>query len=338
MRTQLPSVSWHRVAPVWTGVVDHVLRSRLHLRRQPWPKATSTSSSEIRSFDACAALPPPPTWLQASENRETVSSWIQLGIETVGRTTIEWADWTFNPWVGCAKVSEACRNCYAEVRDIRFNRGRNWGPTASRTRTTPGNWRKPLRWNAQLQGTGRRERVFCASLADVFEAHEALPPWREDLWSLVEQTPHLIWMLLTKRPENIRQAVPQGWLEEGAWPDNVWLGTTAEDQVAADERIQHLPAAPVRFLSCEPLLGPLDLQQPIEESRVDWVITGGESGPGARPSHPDWFRSLRDQCTSAGVAFHFKQWGMHDASMARVGKRAAGRELDGRTWDEVPNV
>lgn len=258
---------------------------------------------------------------------------------------IEWTTHTFNAWTGCAKVSPACRFCYAESWDKRFNDGDRWGVNAARPVTSDANWRKPLAWDRAAAAAGRRDRVFCASLADVFEARDDLIQPRARLWRLIEATPNLDWLLLTKRPENMLSMIPWG---INPWP-NVWLGTTVEDQQRADERIPILldtPAA-VRFLSCEPLLGPVDLNEaacPWEQcwgTNVDWVICGGESGGRhARPMQQEWARSLRDQCQAAGVVFHFKQWGSHDADGNYVGAsgKSAGRDLDGRTWDELPEV
>ncbi len=298
---------------------------------------------------------------------------------------IEWTDHTFNPWIGCTKVSAACDHCYAEVatptRTLRASGAETWGPHAPRKRTSAANWKKPLAWNRKAEAEGRRYRVFCASLADVGDNHHTiLREWRDDLMNMVERTPHLDWLFLTKRPQNIPRLYPE-WMAVGEWPANVWLGTTVENQTEADRRIPHLLAVPaaVRFLSVEPMLGPVDLTEVAQDRpdlrakvildplngiggfkgpcpRIHWVICGGESGPGARPMHPDWARSLRDQCVAAGVAFHFKKWGEHEADQIgpedarsvyyppghvifrKVGKRAAGRLLDGRTWDELPGV
>jgi len=299
-------------------------------------------------------------------------------------TRIEWADHTFNPWIGCTAVSPACDHCYAETLAT-ARLGVGWGPHAERRRTQPSTWNMPLRWNRQAERENRRFRVFTASLADVFD--NAVPEeWRRDLWTLIAKTRHLDWLLLTKRPSNIAKMLPLDndttnhirrfvGIENWPWP-HVWLGTTVENQAEADRRIPHLLAVPAarRFLSCEPLLGPVDLNlvaptfldgemtsfvQALPDPRypapykhyISWIIAGGESGPKARPSHPDWFRSLRDQCQAAGVPFFFKQWGEyvpvgpvdrgsatdpHEYAWERVGKKAAGAMLDGREWREIP--
>lgn len=382
---------------------------------------------------------------------------------------IQWTDHTFNPWIGCRKVSPGCEHCYAEARDQRFAQGKHWGKGAPRQRTSAAYWKQPLKWNREVESqscakcgvfhpatafTGEcerhimpRHRIFCASLADWLD--EEVPiEWLADLLRLIHATPNLDWQLLTKRPQNWRDRialammyldkdVPRPTSDEeasiiaavgnetidkfkqrtapfkrtdaglwaGAWlggkaPTNVWIGTTVEDQQRADERIPHLLSIPasIRFLSCEPLLGPLDLSEveitggkgePLRytsplvtgamhygfvKGRIHWVICGGESGLNARPMHPDWARSLRDQCQAAGVPFFFKQWGewkpykaqaggdlggdmrkgrvIHlcanrendghfrkgDVHMAHVGKKAAGSLLDGRTWDEFPKT
>ena len=288
-------------------------------------------------------------------------------------SNIEWTDHTFNPWIGCMKVSPGCDHCYAETWDKRGMQQQEsrWGAHAARTRTSAANWRKPLAWNRAAKETGKRARVFCASLADVFDNHQSiLPEWRADLWALIAATPWLDWQMLTKRPQNIVKYLPDGWGD--GW-GNVWLGTTTENQTEADRRIPHLLATPaaVRFLSAEPLIGPLDLRHIVkhvgahqewtdaltgetifsqsgcvvaETDPIDWVIVGGESGPGARPMHPDWARSNRDQCVTAGVPFFFKQWGewapRYDGvgreHTTRVGKNTAGRLLDGREWNDLP--
>lgn len=299
----------------------------------------------------------------------------------VENSKIEWTHHTFNPWIGCQKVGPGCDHCYAEAWDARGlqRQETRWGAHAGRTRTSPANWRKPLAWDKAAKSAGERHRVFCASLADVFDKHASiLPEWRADLWALIKSTPNLDWMLLTKRPGNIAKMLPEDW---GRGYRNVWLGCTVVNQEEADRDVPKLfevPAA-VRFLSMEPLLGPIKIFDnspgPDPDSLLlNLIIVGGESGPGARPMHQDWVRSLRNQCVAAGAAFHFKQWGewgptersdeidaritmpgqninvwawpdgktkdswKHGPVSVRVGKRAAGRLLDGRTWDEMPEV
>lgn len=243
---------------------------------------------------------------------------------------IEWTDHTFNPWEGCQKVGPGCDHCYAESRNARFSGGTavNWGPGAPRRRTSAANWRKPLAWNAAHEQFfaehGRRQRVFCASLADVFD-NAVDPAWRADLFALIEATPHLDWLLLTKRIGNVREmmldvALRLVWLgnvDASSLPANVWLGATIVNQAEADRDIPKLLAVParVRFLSMEPLLGPVNFAKVPGFNRIGldlsnwWVIVGGESGLGARPMHPEWVESIRDQCANAGVPFLFKQWG-----------------------------
>lgn len=254
-------------------------------------------------------------------------------------TKIEWADHTFNPWEGCTKVGPGCDNCYAENRNSRFGGGQaiNWGPGAPRRRTSPANWNKPRKWNEEAKRLGIRYRVFCASLADVFD--NAVPlQWREDLFNLIAATPNLDWLLLTKRIGNAPAMVS---IIPGHLPQNVWLGITVVNQAEANRDIPKLLAIPasVRFLSMEPLLGPVDLRQahiaPVRLPRVDWVIVGGESGPGARPMHPDWARSLRDQCNAAGVPFLFKQWGEWIPMMGHV---EGVPVLDGAKHNGFPGV
>lgn len=355
-------------------------------------------------------------------------------------TKIEWADHTFNPWIGCTRVSPGCDNCYAAAQD----KFRHWTPEGwggPRRRTSPSNWKQPHRWEAQhaqfYAQHGRRQRVFCASLADVFD-NQVPDEWFHDLMVVIQQTPNLDWLLLTKRPQNIVRRVNECGAVAGNGtrylPINAQLGTSAEDQKRADLNIPALCKAKetlgvrVAFVSFEPLLGPVDLTQiddgtahrdvPREEwgsaddeesppglwwnvltgdrtimhggatgdwsrtdSKLDWVIVGGESGHQARPMSIQWARILRDQCSAAGVPFLFKQWGEWApawprpagtpghfaygdwrngawggrafaetdqypraftsfgarAIVERVGKKAAGRLLDGREWNEVPS-
>lgn len=378
------------------------------------------------------------------------------------QSAIEWCDSTFNPWIGCTKVSPACDHCYAEAQmSTRLGRVQ-WGAGQQRQRTSDANWRQPVRWNARADRFGQcdvcgwrgertqkqgrtkvinwavcptcknglmqpaRRRVFCASLADVFD-NEVPVQWRIDLMKLIVETPNLDWLLLTKRIGNAASMLQQTFraVHHGRefWSDNVlpnvWIGATICNQAEADRDIPKLLSTParVRFLSIEPMLGPVDIRWALPDIRtgcchrcgfrtnrvggvcpadgetlrgdigVDWVICGGESGPKARPMHPDWLRSLRDQCAAAGVPFLFKQWGEwapragkifgsgtdfqsldpsctrwpqvsrlgehgkdtricenctpdmgEEVYMQRVGKKAAGRLLDGREHNGFPGV
>lgn len=332
------------------------------------------------------------------------------------RTDIEWADATWNPIGGCSRVSEECRNCYAEVMAARFSDPGQWGHGLARRvklrdGTTDHRWTgklvlhehkldQPLRWK-------KPRRIFVNSTSDLF--HENVPDeWIDRVFAVMALAPQHVFMVLTKRADRMREyfsARKEGdpWaeasdhiaeligMEEATYVleprdiplHNVWLGVSVGDQTAADERIPELLATPaaVRFVSAEPLLGPVDLARPTfgaihcanrcadgclamgdEEcarclggGEIDWVIVGGESGPGARPMHPDWAREIRDQCVAAGVSFFFKQWGAWgpydrsrtdgalyatpycmDSPMQNFGKKAAGRLLDGREWNEVP--
>lgn len=327
------------------------------------------------------------------------------------QSEISWTHATHNEWIGCTRVSPGCQHCYAEtLMDTRYGRVK-WGKGQPRVLTSEANRRKPLSWDRAAAKAGTRTRVFSASLSDWLD-HEVPAQWLAGLLSTVAATPNLDWLMLTKRPHLWRErvtgafrcrdlsvggaALADFWLK-GVAPQNVWVGTTVEDQERADERVPQLLSIParVRFLSCEPLLGPVKLARWLRDHAFDpvtatghcmvcggtadepqhggpdWIIAGGESGHGARPMHPAWARSLRDQATSAGVAFHFKQWGewapreqVRDhitdstligpvasdgtwarwtdrspgspAYVARVGKAAAGRELDGREWNEFP--
>lgn len=259
-----------------------------------------------------------------------------------------------------------------------------WGPGHPRKRTSDANWKLPERWNrekwvqcscgwrgAGIEGgdgcgacgkhattTPTRRRVFCASLADVFD-NEVDPAWRADLFSLIEKTPNLDWLLLTKRIGNVAAMMREVashlfWIEhlDAAWlPENVWLGVTLPNRPEMLRDAQKLAAIPasVHFWSVEPMLG--DLGDVPHGWLPEWVICGGESGPRARQLDRDWVRSLREQCVAAGVAFHFKQWGEWAPNwlntddgkeqpgsmwMDRIGKKAAGRLLDGREWNEFP--
>lgn len=272
---------------------------------------------------------------------------------------IEWTHHTFNPWWGCKKVSPACDHCYAEVWAKRMGHTL-WEKDSPRRFFSDAHWREPLKWNEEARQSGERHRVFCASMADVFEHRTDLNLERARLWELIDSTTYLDWLLLTKRPQNVRRIAPWG----ANWPPNVWLGTSVENQTQAEKRLPYLlknPAA-VRFLSCEPLLGALDLGPWFRREGfypVDWIIAGGESGAASRPMHPDWITSLLHQCQDSDVPFHFKQWGQwvpmqlvngmgtarlielnneRPVEMVRMSKRLTGRILEGTTWDGVPHT
>jgi len=262
---------------------------------------------------------------------------------------IEWTDHTFNPWWGCTKVSDACNNCYAEAWAKRTGHD-VWGYRKPRRQLSDAYWMQPLIWDAEAKLKGRR-RVFCASMADVFEWGSDLNNLRSRLWAVIESTPNLDWLLLTKRPHLINRLTP--WGEN--WPGNVWVGTTVEDQQAARKRIPKLldTFAKVKFLSCEPLLEKVELKTWIEG--IDWVIAGGETGAKARPTSPSWFRNIRDLCIQRNVPFHFKQWGdwfpleemgdpfvsprietWYGEEFAKLGKKKTGRLLDQHIWNQLP--
>jgi protein gp37 len=296
------------------------------------------------------------------------------------QTNIEWCDSTFNPFIGCTKVSPGCDNCYAEkLMDHRMHKV-HWGTGQPRVRTSAANWRKPITWNAAHQtffaAHGRRRRVFCASLADVFD-NEVDPAWRMDLFQLIADTPNLDWLVLTKRIGNVRAMCSGDGLMFDMIADRVWLGATIVNQEEANRDIPKLLAVPAakHFLSMEPLLGPVSLrwlaawpetaprsaQKPGGLTnhldglrRIGWVIVGGEAGRDARPMHPGWARSLRDECAVAGVAFHLKQNGEFASvsevagpgahhrfedgtTVRRVGRALAGRLLDGVLHDAFPS-
>lgn len=239
-------------------------------------------------------------------------------------SNIEWTTHTFNPWWGCTKVSDGCKFCYAELLSRRYGKD-VWGPGKTRRLMSDNYWTSPIKWNKEAAEQGVRHRVFCASMADVFE--EKAPQGQlERLWELIRITPNLDWQLLTKRPHRIAGSLPDDW-DNGY--TNVWLGTSVEDNRVV-HRIGQLTSVPavVRFLSLEPLIGPL-FSLPL--SGIDWVIVGGESGHSARPINPEWVTGIREQCRAASTAFFFKQWG-------GANKKKSGRLLDGRFYNEMPSV
>jgi protein gp37 len=237
------------------------------------------------------------------------------------RSTIEWTDATWNPVTGCTKVSPGCAHCYAETFAERV-RGVPGHPYEQGfdLRLWPDRLEQPLSWT-------KPRLVFVNSMSDLF--HERVPAdFVTRVFDVMEQAKQHRFQVLTKRPERALELAP-----DLPWPENVWMGVSVENQ-RWTSRVGVLRAIPaqVRFLSCEPLLGPLTL----DLRGIHWVIAGGESGPRARPMQLSWARGVRDQCVAAGVPFFFKQWGAHDVTGRRVGKKTAGRELDGRTWDELP--
>jgi protein gp37 len=291
----------------------------------------------------------------------------------MGATTgIKWTDHTFNPWWGCERVSPGCQHCYAETFAKRTGND-VWGKAAPRRFFGEKHWREPVKWNAAAEAAGRPALVFAASMADVFEDRRDLDEPRTRLFELIEETPWLRWQLLTKRPENVLELVPELWATGEEWPANAWLGTTVEDQTRAELRIPELVKipAPVRFLSCEPLLGELDLSRWLglewmealrppgallarrgeggwgmdlfeaiarSEGRrppLSWVIVGGESGPGHRVMDAEAAADVCAQVLAAEVPLFFKQWGGRTPT-------AGGDQIDPyrlgqpRTWHELP--
>ena len=217
------------------------------------------------------------------------------------KTKIEWCDHTFNPWIGCQRVSPGCDHCYAER--IAMRMGVGWGPLAGRRPASEAVWQMPYRWARKAQETATRPKVFCASMADVFD-NKADHEWRMRLWQVIRDTPELDWLILTKRPENMADMLPMDWRR--GW-EHVWLGISAEDQERYDHRwpiLRDTPAA-VRFISYEPALGPLEIMGTA--SKLDWLICGSESGPGYRYMDEIWEGSIREQCRILGVAYFCKQ-------------------------------
>ncbi len=228
---------------------------------------------------------------------------------------IGWTDHTHNEWVGCFKVSPGCTHCYAEDFMTKKPRWKNtWGPAATTTRqlTTQANRKKPHKWNKDAQKSGNRPRVFTQSLSDVFEDNWRLDMYRVGLFHTIISTPYLKWLVLTKRPENARHMSPSHWLEK--WPSHVRIGASVENQEWADKRIPELLKVPAKnFLSVEPMLNNIDLniyhQLDGPNSKLDWLIIGGESGPKARPFDLYWAECLIFQCQERGIPVFMKQLG-----------------------------
>lgn len=285
---------------------------------------------------------------------------------------IEWCHHTFNPWWGCEKIDPECKNCYAASFAKRTGHA-VWGTTSQRRFFGEKHWHEPLKWNEAARRAGERRRVFCASMADVFEDRDDLLPHRERLFRLIEHCDSLDWMLLTKRPEHMQFFAADVW--PGAWPSHVWAGTTGGCQKTIDDNVGELLCvnASVHFLSAEPLLEDVNIRPYLHDSTcwllgnaptwdapgpectcsepnevgLDLVITGAESGPGARPMQEAWVRSLRNQIVEANagatdylmprnrtrkVAFFYKQ--KLDERKQKVGLPL----LDGRRWAEMPEV
>lgn len=237
-------------------------------------------------------------------------------------TKIAWTDHTFNPWMGCTKVSEGCRNCYAETFTKNRMGKRLWGPGSER-QVTKEPWKNVRKWNAAAEAEEFVRLCFTASLCDIFEDHPTANLNRPAVFQLIRECPWLDFQVLTKRPERIIDNLPDDWGD--GW-DNVWLGTSIEDMRVA-KRADHLRAVParVRFISYEPALGPLD---DLSLDGLHWVIYGGESGPGYRPEDKDWARVMRRKCNEAGIAFFHKQSAAHRTEI--------GIELDGEIVREFP--
>lgn len=227
----------------------------------------------------------------------------------MGETKIEWADYTFNPWVGCTKVAPPCDHCYAETWAKRSGHPELW--QGERRRTTGENWQKPHKWNAQAKTEGIRRRVFCASLADVFD-NQVPERWREDLWHIIDQTQDLDWLLLTKRVQNIEKMLPNPATGVKPWGDgwpNVWLGITCGDLNEFYRDWPKLRAidAKIRFISYEPALGPLRVDHISVDIAPNWIICGGESGAHARYMEPKWAADLLRDCRQHKISFFMKQ-------------------------------
>lgn len=237
---------------------------------------------------------------------------------------IAWTHSTFNPWWGCTEVSPGCDECYARKWAARL--GYKWGRVPRRFFGDK-HWNEPLKWERKAKESGHEWRVFCASMADIFDK-EVEQEHRERLWDLIGETPHLTWLLLTKRIGNVDQMVPRFWIMEGL-PENVWFGITVVNQEEAERDVPKLiytfggfwPGERVLWLSIEPQLGPVTLQEAWVKKgapRISWVVTGGESGSKARPYDVGWARDLIRQCKDAGVACFVKQLGNHPTTDYRT--------------------
>lgn len=234
-------------------------------------------------------------------------------------SAIQWTDNTWNPWRGCHKVGDGCKNCYMYRGQRRYG-----GDPAAVIRAADATFYAPLKWTGPAL-------VFVCSWSDFFI--EEADPWRTEAWDVIRQSPHLTFQIPSKRPENIADRLPSDW--GAGWP-NVWLGVSVESDryYRRLDILETIPAA-LRFVSAEPLLGPLDLRPYLAGGRWHWVITGGESDPkDPRPADPAWFRDIRDQCLTAGIPyFHKQNGGRH-----QIGDAWGGRVLDGQTWAQRPAI
>jgi len=257
-------------------------------------------------------------------------------------TKISWALHTNNGWIGCHKIALECAHCYACDIDSFWYGGRNWGIDAERHRTSPATWAKALKWELDALQRGQSQNVFCMSMGDVFEERAELDAWRKDLFFLIESCPHLNWLLLTKRSQLITRMVPPSWLMQ--WPKHVVAGVSAghESTLWQIANLLEVPAG-MRFVSVEPLLSPIDLSPYLSQREEDgspktkFVMCGGESGRGARPTHIDWVRKVRDQCLKYGVAFHYKQHGcwIHESQVPGAGlTRLPSSAKSVHTWPD----
>ena len=246
-------------------------------------------------------------------------------------TIIAWTDHTFNPWMGCTKISEGCRNCYAATLTKNRMGLSLWGNHAPR-QLTKAPWQNVRQWNklassgdAGVMGFGAPKLCFTGSLMDWAEDRDDLIDIRRDMWALIRECDHLHFQMLTKRPENILRFLPDDW---GNGYSNVWIGTTIEDMRVAHraDYLREVPAV-VRFVSYEPAIGPLN---DLDLSGIDWVIYGGESGPGHRPEDKQWARDMKAMCEECDVAFFHKQSAGYRTEL--------GIDLDGEIIRKFPRI
>lgn len=280
----------------------------------------------------------------------------------MSKTEIEWTDYTFNPWIGCTKISKGCKYCYAETIAKRFNFA-NWGKGNNRRLASDTQWEDPKKWDRKAEKEGKRYKVFSASMSDIYDP-EVPDQWRARLYNLIQNTPNLDWLILTKRPEYLLEYEAKFITN---LPGNMWIGVSVEDQETANKRIPLLLKinSNIRFLSIEPLLGQIDLRKHLHfpecpkhplnkiyssmecdcreyqnkvNAGINWVITGGESGQNARKPDPEWFLYLKDQCLDAKIPFFFKQWGSWSNEGKKKSKKTNGNLLNGRLYNEFPGV